>query len=57
MPDAIRLRGLRVMAGKTCMDRNAPDGLSDTAQSAYDDSKALLIKWNTDVIRDERRFL
>ncbi len=26
-------------AGKTCMDRNAPDGLRDTAQSAYDDSK------------------
>jgi guanine deaminase len=24
------------------MDRNAPDGLRDTAQSAYDDSKALM---------------
>jgi guanine deaminase len=32
--------------GKTCMDRNAPDGLRDTAQSAYDDSKALLAKWH-----------
>ncbi|KAA2313643.1 guanine deaminase [Pseudooceanicola sediminis] len=39
-------RGQRVIAGKTCMDRNAPDGLRDTAQSAYDDSKALLEKWH-----------
>ena len=39
-------RGQRVVAGKTCMDRNAPDGLRDTAQSAYDDSKALLEKWH-----------
>ncbi|SMX32581.1 guanine deaminase [Actibacterium lipolyticum] len=38
-------RNQRVLAGKTCMDRNAPDGLRDTAQSAYDDSKALLEKW------------
>lgn len=39
-------RGQRVVAGKTCMDRNAPKGLQDTAQSAYDDSKALLQKWH-----------
>ena len=39
-------RGLRAFAGKTCMDRNAPEGLRDTAQSAYDDSKALLTKWH-----------
>jgi len=39
-------RGLRAFAGKTCMDRNAPEGLRDTAQSAYDDSKALLAKWH-----------
>ena len=39
-------RNLAVIAGKTCMDRNAPDGLRDTAQSAYDDSKALLQKWH-----------
>jgi len=39
-------RGQRVVAGKTCMDRNAPEGLRDTAQSAYDDSKALLEKWH-----------
>lgn len=39
-------RGQRVWAGKTCMDRNAPEGLRDTAASAYDDSKRLLTKWH-----------
>ena len=39
-------RGLRALAGKTCMDRNAPDTLMDTAQSAYDDSKTLLERWH-----------
>ncbi|SEO44433.1 guanine deaminase [Salinihabitans flavidus] len=39
-------RGQRVVAGKTCMDRNAPEGLRDTAQSAYDDSRALLQRWH-----------
>jgi guanine deaminase len=39
-------RHQRVWAGKTCMDRNAPEGLRDTAQSAYDDSRALLSTWH-----------
>ena len=39
-------RGQRVVAGKTCMDRNAPDGLRDTAQTAYDQSKALIGRWH-----------
>jgi len=39
-------RGLRALAGKTCMDRNAPEGLRDTAQSAYDDSRTLLERWH-----------
>lgn len=43
---AAQSRGMRLYAGKTCMDRNAPEGLRDTAQSAYDDSKALLEKWH-----------
>ena len=43
---AAAARNMAVIAGKTCMDRNAPDGLRDTAQSAYDDSKALLQKWH-----------
>lgn len=44
--EAAEARGLRTVAGKTCMDRNAPDGLCDTAQSAYDDSKRLLNHWH-----------
>jgi guanine deaminase len=43
---AAQSRGMRLFAGKTCMDRNAPDGLRDTVQSAYDDSKALLETWH-----------
>ena len=37
---------LRMVAGKVLMDRNAPTALTDTAQSAYDDSKALIKKWH-----------
>jgi guanine deaminase len=44
--EAAEARGMRVLAGKTCMDRNAPETLRDTAQSAYDDSKALLESWH-----------
>ena len=44
--EAAAARNMAVVAGKICMDRNAPDGLRDTAQSAYDDSKALLQKWH-----------
>ncbi|MEM8537926.1 MAG: guanine deaminase [Pseudomonadota bacterium] len=39
-------RNMRVVGGKTCMDRNAPTALLDTAQRAYDDSKALLQRWH-----------
>ena len=40
-------RGQRIVAGKTCMDRDtAPEGLRDTAQSAYDDSRALIGLWH-----------
>ena len=44
--DAAQARGMRAFAGKTCMDRNAPDNLRDSAQSAYDDSAALIAKWH-----------
>ncbi|WP_102226186.1 guanine deaminase [Acidimangrovimonas sediminis] len=44
---AARKRGLRALGGKTCMDRDtAPEGLRDTAQSAYDQSRALLERWH-----------
>ncbi|HBQ36093.1 MAG TPA: guanine deaminase [Rhodobacteraceae bacterium] len=39
-------RNQRIVAGKTCMDRNAPEALRDTVQSAYDDSADLLGKWH-----------
>ena len=39
-------RGMGIVAGKTCMDRNAPARLCDTAASAYDDSKFLIEKWH-----------
>lgn len=39
-------RNLRAFAGKTCMDRNAPEGLTDTPRTAYDDSKRLLDRWH-----------
>lgn len=39
-------RGLRAVGGKVMMDRNAPENLRDTAQSGYDQSKALLERWH-----------
>ena len=39
-------RSMRVIGGKTMMDRNAPDGLCDTAQSGYDDTKQLIERWD-----------
>ena len=44
--EAAIARDLCCVAGKTCMDRNAPDALCDTPQSAYDDSKRLLQRWH-----------
>lgn len=38
--------GVRTIAGKVMMDRNAPPALLDTAQSAYDDSLALIKRWH-----------
>ena len=43
--EAARL-GLRTGAGKVLMDRNAPEALRDTPQSAYDDSKRLIERWH-----------
>lgn len=39
-------RDMRMIAGKTMMDRNAPDAVLDTAQSSYDDSTALITDWH-----------
>jgi guanine deaminase len=37
--------GARMIAGKTMMDRDAPEALKDTAQRGYDESKALIERW------------
>jgi guanine deaminase len=37
---------LRMIAGKVMMDRNAPDYLTDTAESGYADSKRLIERWH-----------
>ncbi len=43
---AAERRGLRMNAGKTLMDRHAPDALLDTAQRGYDESRALIERWH-----------
>jgi guanine deaminase len=42
---AAEQRGARMIAGKVMMDRHAPETLRDTAQSGYDQSKALIERW------------
>ncbi len=37
---------LCMIAGKVLMDRNAPDYLTDTAESGYAESKALIERWH-----------
>jgi guanine deaminase len=39
-------RNMLNIAGKVMMDRNAPDGVLDTPQSGYDDTKALIAEWH-----------
>jgi guanine deaminase len=39
-------RNMLTIAGKVMMDRNAPEGLRDTPQSSYDDTKALIREWH-----------
>ena len=39
-------RNMRVIGGKVLMDRNAPEGVCDTPQSGYDDTKALIADWD-----------
>ena len=43
---AAETRNMLMIGGKCLMDRNAPDGLRDTPQSGYDDSKALIDRWH-----------
>ena len=39
-------RGTLMLAGKTMMDRNAPPGLCDTAESGYRDTTDLIGRWH-----------
>jgi len=39
-------RGTRMIAGKVMMDRNAPQGLLDTPQSGYDETRAVIADWH-----------
>lgn len=39
-------RGTRMIAGKVMMDRNAPQGLLDTPQSGYDETRELIESWH-----------
>ncbi|OWJ92411.1 guanine deaminase [Pseudomonas sp. A46] len=44
--EAAHALDLRMIAGKVLMDRNAPDYLTDTAESGYADSKELIERWH-----------
>jgi guanine deaminase len=44
--EAAERLNLRLITGKVMMDRNAPDYLTDTADSSYADSKALIERWH-----------
>ncbi len=39
-------RNMLTITGKVMMDRNAPEGLRDTPQSAYDDTRTLIAGWH-----------
>ncbi|WAL60899.1 guanine deaminase [Thermocoleostomius sinensis] len=44
--EAAEQRNLCMIAGKVLMDRNAPSFLSDTPETAYQESKRLIQKWH-----------
>ncbi len=44
--DEAQALGMRLVAGKVLMDREAPEALLDTAQRGYDESKALIARWH-----------
>ncbi|MGY6411066.1 MAG: guanine deaminase [Alkalilacustris sp.] len=44
--EAAAARGMRVIAGRTCMDRNGPPGLLDTPETAAAETEALIARWH-----------
>ena len=43
--EALR-RDLRMIGGKVMMDRNAPEGLRDSARTGYDETRAMIARWH-----------
>ena len=43
--EAALARGMRLIAGKVLMDRNAPAGLTDTVETGREDTEALIRAW------------
>ena len=43
---AAEARGMRIVAGKVMMDRNAPEALLDTPERGYSETKALIERWH-----------
>lgn len=39
-------RNMRMVGGKVMMDRNAPQGLLDTPQMGYDETRAVIAEWH-----------
>ncbi|MCR6500340.1 guanine deaminase [Shinella sp. CPCC 101442] len=39
-------RGMRMIGGKVMMDRNAPQGLLDTPEMGYDETRAVIAEWH-----------
>ncbi len=44
--EAALARNIRLVSGKVMMDRNAPDALTDTAQSGHDDTTDLIARYH-----------
>ncbi|MCV2402226.1 guanine deaminase [Marinomonas sp. C2222] len=44
--EACEVHNLRMICGKVMMDRNAPDYLTDTPETSYDESKTLIEQWH-----------
>lgn len=44
--EAALARNMRLVAGKVLMDRNAPEGLTDTAETGRADTEALIRAWH-----------
>ncbi|MBU6297791.1 MAG: guanine deaminase [Alphaproteobacteria bacterium] len=44
--EAAQARNMRIITGKVLMDRNAPAGISDTAETGYQESRALIRAWH-----------